>query len=150
MSEALFQSQKWAFQPAIRSRSQQDCERQADDRLRHDRERRGSVHQANCAEMRELMQHVAGFEEQAKGIMTDDPKSPGFEALLKHFRPKDVFGQPYEVVSVGGKFLFKKYQQLLEASKVRWKLVADRDYASDIGPADIKTLFRVDAYVRCL
>jgi putative ATP-dependent endonuclease of the OLD family len=52
-----------------------------------------------------------------------------FEALLKHFRPKDVFGQPYEVVSVGGKFLFKKYQQLLEASKVRWKLVADRDYA---------------------
>jgi CubicO group peptidase (beta-lactamase class C family) len=41
--------------------------------------------------MRELMQHVAGFEEQAKGIMTDDPKSPGFEALLKQWVPERVF-----------------------------------------------------------
>src|SRR5579872_2386895 len=32
--------------------------------------------------MRQLMQHVAGFEEQAKGIMSEDPKSPGYEALL--------------------------------------------------------------------
>jgi CubicO group peptidase (beta-lactamase class C family) len=41
--------------------------------------------------MRELMQHVAGFEEQAKGIMSDDPKSPGFEALLKQWVPERVF-----------------------------------------------------------
>jgi len=41
--------------------------------------------------MRELMQHVAGFEEQAKGIMSDDPKSPGFEALLKQWVPQRVF-----------------------------------------------------------
>ena len=41
--------------------------------------------------MRELMQHVAGFEEQAKGIMTEDPKSPGFEALLKQWVPERVF-----------------------------------------------------------
>jgi hypothetical protein len=37
------------------------------------------------------MQHVAGFEEQAKGIMSDDPKSPGFEALLKQWVPERVF-----------------------------------------------------------
>jgi CubicO group peptidase (beta-lactamase class C family) len=41
--------------------------------------------------MRQLMQHVAGFEEQAKGIMTDDPKSPNFEALLKQWVPERVF-----------------------------------------------------------
>ncbi len=41
--------------------------------------------------MRELMQHVAGFEEQAKGIMSDDPKSLGFEALLKQWVPERVF-----------------------------------------------------------
>jgi CubicO group peptidase (beta-lactamase class C family) len=41
--------------------------------------------------MRQLMQHVAGFEEQAKGIMSDDPKSPNFEALLKQWVPERVF-----------------------------------------------------------
>jgi CubicO group peptidase (beta-lactamase class C family) len=41
--------------------------------------------------MRELMQHVAGFEEQAKGIMSDDPKALGFEALLKQWVPHRVF-----------------------------------------------------------
>jgi CubicO group peptidase (beta-lactamase class C family) len=41
--------------------------------------------------MRQLMQHVAGFEEQAKGIMSDDPKNPNFEALLKQWVPERVF-----------------------------------------------------------
>ncbi len=41
--------------------------------------------------MRELMQHVAGFEEQAKGIMSEDPKSLGYEALLKQWVPERVF-----------------------------------------------------------
>jgi len=41
--------------------------------------------------MRELMQHVAGFEEQAKGIMSDNPKALGFEALLKQWVPERVF-----------------------------------------------------------
>ena len=41
--------------------------------------------------MRELMQHVAGFEEQAKGIMSDNPKAPGYEALLKQWVPGRVF-----------------------------------------------------------
>ncbi len=34
--------------------------------------------------MRNIMQHTAGFEEQAKGIISSDPKAPGMEALLKH------------------------------------------------------------------
>jgi CubicO group peptidase (beta-lactamase class C family) len=41
--------------------------------------------------MRNIMQHTAGFEEQAKGILTDDPKAPGFEALLKQWTPHRVY-----------------------------------------------------------
>jgi CubicO group peptidase (beta-lactamase class C family) len=41
--------------------------------------------------MRNLMQHTAGFEEQAKGILSHDPKAPGFEALLKQWVPERVF-----------------------------------------------------------
>ena len=41
--------------------------------------------------MRNLMQHVAGFEEQAKGIMSSDPKAPQFEPLLKQWVPERVF-----------------------------------------------------------
>jgi CubicO group peptidase (beta-lactamase class C family) len=41
--------------------------------------------------MRNLMQHVAGFEEQAKNIISEDPKAPGYEALLKQWVPTRVF-----------------------------------------------------------
>ena len=41
--------------------------------------------------MRNLMQHTAGFEEQAKGILSDDPNAPGFETLLKQWVPERVF-----------------------------------------------------------
>ena len=41
--------------------------------------------------MRNLMQHVAGFEEQAKNIMGEDPKGPSFEMLLKQWIPERVF-----------------------------------------------------------
>ena len=41
--------------------------------------------------MRNLMQHTAGFEEQAKGVISDNPKAPGFEALLKVWVPRRVF-----------------------------------------------------------
>ena len=41
--------------------------------------------------MRNLMQHTAGFEEQAKGIISDDPHSPGFVELLKQWVPTRVF-----------------------------------------------------------
>ena len=41
--------------------------------------------------MRNIMQHTAGFEEAAKGILTDDPKAPSFESLLKAWTPNRVF-----------------------------------------------------------
>jgi CubicO group peptidase (beta-lactamase class C family) len=41
--------------------------------------------------MRNLMQHVAGFEEQAKGILSNDPKFLRFEQLLKQWVPQRVF-----------------------------------------------------------
>ena len=41
--------------------------------------------------MRNLMQHTAGFEEQAKGIISEDPNAPGFEVLLKQWVPERVF-----------------------------------------------------------
>ena len=41
--------------------------------------------------MRNLMQHTAGFEEQAKGIISEDPKSPPFDTLLKAWVPTRVF-----------------------------------------------------------
>ena len=41
--------------------------------------------------MRNIMQHAAGFEEQAKYIITEDPNGPGFEELLKRWTPTRVF-----------------------------------------------------------
>ena len=41
--------------------------------------------------MRNLMQHTAGFEESAKGILSQDPKAPGFVELLKQWVPERVF-----------------------------------------------------------
>lgn len=41
--------------------------------------------------MRNLMQHTGGFEEQVKGIITYDPKSPSFDKLLKQWVPKRIF-----------------------------------------------------------
>lgn len=41
--------------------------------------------------MRELMQHTAGFEEQAKSVLSNDPDAPGFVQLLKTWTPARVF-----------------------------------------------------------
>jgi CubicO group peptidase (beta-lactamase class C family) len=41
--------------------------------------------------LRNLMQHTAGFEEQAKGIISEEPKAISFEALLKQWVPERVF-----------------------------------------------------------
>src|ERR1700678_2681516 len=43
--------------------------------------------------MRNLMQHTAGFEEQVKGLISEDPKAPGLEALLKQWGPERVFAR---------------------------------------------------------
>jgi CubicO group peptidase (beta-lactamase class C family) len=49
------------------------------------------VREGQPVTMRNLMQHVAGFEEQAKGILSNDPKFPRFEQLLKQWVPQRVF-----------------------------------------------------------
>ena len=41
--------------------------------------------------MRNLMQHTAGFEEQIKNIITEDPNEPDFVTLLKRWTPTRVF-----------------------------------------------------------
>ncbi len=41
--------------------------------------------------MRNIMQHTGGFEEQIKYIITEDPKNPGFDELLKRGVPTRVF-----------------------------------------------------------
>ena len=41
--------------------------------------------------MRNLMQHTAGFEEQVKDIISEDPNGPGFEELVKRWTPTRVF-----------------------------------------------------------
>ena len=41
--------------------------------------------------MRNIMTHTAGFEEQVKYIITEDPNGPKFEELLKRWTPTRVF-----------------------------------------------------------
>jgi putative ATP-dependent endonuclease of the OLD family len=51
----------------------------------------------------------------------------------------------YEIVSVGGKYFFGAYRLVLEACRIRYAIVADLDYLADVGGADLKKLFVVDA-----
>jgi CubicO group peptidase (beta-lactamase class C family) len=41
--------------------------------------------------LRNIMTHTAGFEEQVKNIITEDPTQPGFVDLLKRWTPTRVF-----------------------------------------------------------
>jgi len=41
--------------------------------------------------MRNIMQHTAGFEEQAKSVISHDVNGPRFEELLKQWTPKRVY-----------------------------------------------------------
>lgn len=50
-----------------------------------------------------------------------------------------------EVVSVGGKGLFAAYQKVLDACHVSWVVVADLDYVEQVGSAEIKSLFAMNA-----
>jgi predicted ATPase len=69
-----------------------------------------------------------------------------FERVLDIVAKKHALNTPsVEVVSIGGKGLFPAYQQLLDACKVGWWAVADRDYIEQIGDHCIKALFAMDA-----
>jgi predicted ATPase len=68
-----------------------------------------------------------------------------FERVLDIVAKKHALNAPsVEIVSVGGKGLFWAYQQLLDACKVGWKVVADRDYIEQIGDEAVKALFALD------
>jgi CubicO group peptidase (beta-lactamase class C family) len=41
--------------------------------------------------LRNIMTHTAGFEEQVKNIITEDPSQPGYVELLKRWMPTRVF-----------------------------------------------------------
>jgi putative ATP-dependent endonuclease of OLD family len=49
-----------------------------------------------------------------------------------------------EIISVGGKGLFKAYEKLLTACLVPYSIIADLDYIEEIGSEDIKGLFALD------
>lgn len=69
-----------------------------------------------------------------------------FERVLDIIAKKNALNSPsVEVVSVGGKGLFVAYQQLLDACKISWRVVADLDYTEQIGDSTIKPLFSLDA-----
>jgi energy-coupling factor transporter ATP-binding protein EcfA2 len=50
-----------------------------------------------------------------------------------------------EVVSIGGKGFFAAYEKVLVACSVRYSIVADLDYVEQIGDAQLKGLFRLNA-----
>lgn len=69
-----------------------------------------------------------------------------FERVLDIVAKKNALNAPsVEVVSIGGKGLFAAYQQLLDACKVGWWAVADRDYIEQVGDKSVKALFTLDA-----
>ena len=68
-----------------------------------------------------------------------------FERVLDIVAKKHALNAPsLEVVSIDGKGLFPAYQQLLDACKVGWRAVADRDYIEQIGDDEVKKLFVLD------
>jgi putative ATP-dependent endonuclease of the OLD family len=68
-----------------------------------------------------------------------------FEAIFQHFKVGEGSGKVYEVVSVGGKMLFSQYERLLQSSRIKYIIIADRDYLQQIGNDEIKSLFAVSA-----
>jgi len=68
-----------------------------------------------------------------------------FEALFRHFEKQQSSGRVFEVVSVGGKNLFKQYASLLDAFKVPFVVIADLDYVRQVGDFSLKDLFRPSA-----
>lgn len=67
-----------------------------------------------------------------------------FEALLDGFGRGTTYKSTVEVISVGGKYLFKAYEELLSACQVPYSIIADLDYIEEIGSDDIKGLLKVD------
>jgi predicted ATP-dependent endonuclease of OLD family len=67
-----------------------------------------------------------------------------FEAVLDHFGRDTSYKSTLEIISVGGKGLFKAYGKVLEACQVPYSIIADRDYIEQIGDDKVKELFALD------
>ena len=68
-----------------------------------------------------------------------------WEAYLQHVDVPHNSSSAYEIISVGGKGYFPRYQAILEACKVPHNVIADLDYVEQTGTAAIKSLFVLDA-----
>lgn len=68
-----------------------------------------------------------------------------FEALFRHFGKQQNSGRVFEVISVGGKNLFKQYASLLSAFKVPYVVIADLDYVREVGGSSLRALFNPSA-----
>lgn len=64
-----------------------------------------------------------------------------FESALNRLGVTSGTIRTCEVISVGGKGFFAPYQALLEACKVPYAVIADRDYLKQIGTPEIKEFF---------
>lgn len=64
-----------------------------------------------------------------------------FESAFHSLDVTSGTSRTYEVISVGGKGFFAPYVTLLEACKVPYAVIADRDYLKQIGSPEVKELF---------
>ncbi|AXK72880.1 chromosome segregation protein SMC [Lysobacter sp. TY2-98] len=63
------------------------------------------------------------------------------ESILDRFGRSATAGKIIEVISAGGKGSFRFYKMILDASKIPYSIVADRDYVEQIGDEKVKSLF---------
>lgn len=67
-----------------------------------------------------------------------------FEKILKILQEIENNNEVIDIIDVYGKTNFKKFKDFLEIWKIQNFIIADLDYISEIGNADIKKLFEVD------
>lgn len=67
-----------------------------------------------------------------------------FEAVLDLHGRSEANRLTIEVIAVGGKGFFESYRRILQACKIEYAMVADRDYVEQIGPNEIKSLFALN------
>ncbi len=67
-----------------------------------------------------------------------------FERVLAKFTSANKVPGDFEIVAVGGKGFFAAYTRLLRACGVQHVIVADLDYATDVGTDEVKKLFSVN------
>ncbi|MCE0963473.1 AAA family ATPase [Pseudomonas putida] len=67
-----------------------------------------------------------------------------FEKALDLFYKNTLDKSTVEIIPVGGKGLFRAYEKLLKACKVRYSILADQDYLEQVGSEAIKKMLSTD------